>query len=69
MTQDEETFDSLVGSIVKIGNQPNTVKLCEPHVNFPQKLQRWSVERTLISFAMLREMEKMENDKTKENGT
>ena len=45
--------NSIIETIVKIGNDPEVIKICEPQVCFPQTLQRWMVKRVLESQELL----------------
>ncbi len=40
--------DVVIEAIVKIGNQPNFVKMVEPDIFCPLELQKWMVRRTLM---------------------
>jgi hypothetical protein len=45
--------DCVIDALLKIGNDENFKKLCEPHVCYRFTLQRWMVERTVKAIGLL----------------
>ncbi len=46
-------MDVLIESLVKIGNHPKVIKMCEPNIIWPQELQSWMVVRVIKAQELL----------------
>ena len=55
------TEDLLIDAIVTIANDPKAVKVLEPNVMQPLRLERWMITRTLQCLELV--LEELENDK------
>ena len=57
--------DTIIEAIVKIGNHPEVIKMCEPQVCFAFELQKWMIRRTLKAQELLQQEWNNELRKTK----
>ncbi len=46
--------ESIVETLLRIGNDPEVIKSCEPQVCFPFKLEEWMVVRVLKAQEILK---------------
>ena len=49
--------DGIIESLVKIGNHPSVIKLCEPNICYPFQLESWMVKRTLVARGLMEKQE------------
>lgn len=52
---DDNLADAIIEAIIKIGNCPAFIKLCEPNVAEPMVLRAWMVKRVLTALVLLQQ--------------